>query len=179
MKRKIVLSLSLILIIILSLGATIYAWFGLLEKTPPIIIEQGTLKLGSKLYDEDDNEITEITIETVVPGDVYLYKLVITNKGTLDGNLEVVFNFNSNNEVLLSLVQFELYDPSSGSKLFSDENFTYESDLDGKDSLSLYFKVTFLTALTYDDLIGDDYIEIESIVITLIQKEIVMETETP
>ena len=161
------------LIMVVAIFTAVYAWFSLVEKTQPIIIYSGKIELNAKLYDEDDNEINSLTIDKVVPGDVFNYKLVIKNEGTILGNLETVFNFKVSNNNLKSFIIFDIDDLNlnNDSTTFVSSSYTYLNQLDKDDVITIYFSITISEDLELTDLSGNDVVEIITINIKLTQAD--------
>ena len=106
LKRKLVYSLFMVIITLSILVFVVFAWFLVAEKTDPIIVSTGSLRTACALYygvdsdfdgELDDGsyfEITEAGIEftDVIPGQIYTYKMVIENLGSVDGFLTITIN---------------------------------------------------------------------------------------
>lgn len=124
MKKGIGFIILSIFIMLVAASVTVYAWFGLIEKTQPIIIYSGTVELEALLYDSNEDQITEaITITNVVPGDEYEYTLIIRNLGTIPSKLTVDFSFLTENPNLKDYITFNL---NEDSKDFNNSNYLYE-----------------------------------------------------
>jgi len=104
--KKSVRLLQLILLagsVFLLLGSVTYAWFSKVNQTNVITIDSASLKVEVDLYEAghsltspdntDYNLVTEsITFGRVIPGEVYHFKLVIRNTGSIPGNITVNIN---------------------------------------------------------------------------------------
>lgn len=170
-KNLAVIILSIFLMIG-SLSTAVFAWFGLVEKTQEIIIYSGTVELEVHLYDSDDNEINDITITKVVPGDVHNFKLTIKNLGSIRSDLDVIFTLNASSN-LNENITFTITDTESpvhsGSVTFDEEEYLYENILTYQKEVTLNFSVTIGTSIELEDLLSGFTIEIESIEIILEQ----------
>lgn len=172
MKEKgIVIIIISILIMVVALTTTVYAWFSLVEKTQPIIIYSGKIELDAKLYDEQNNQITSLTIDKVVPGDEYSYFLVIKNQGTLLGDLDVLFNFKVANNNLKSYIIFTIEDEElfTGSTTFNSNSYLYTNQLDKNETITIYFKIKISDNLEVTHLAEDNTVEIKTIQLQLTQ----------
>lgn len=103
--RIIQLLLALFFSIVLFIFVA-YAWFVTLEKTEPIIINTGSLRADCKFYRGidsdydgvlDEGAYEEITAAhlhfvNVIPGQIYTFKLSVTNIGTVSGFLSVTID---------------------------------------------------------------------------------------
>jgi len=101
--------IQLLLMLVCTIGLfffVTFAWYVSLDKTDPIIINTGSLRVECKFYrgidsnydgDLDDDSYVEITeadlhFVNVIPGQVYTFKLTVTNIGTVSGFLSVRMN---------------------------------------------------------------------------------------
>jgi hypothetical protein len=118
--RVIQLGLMIISTAILLVFVT-FAWFATIEKTDPIIITTGTLKIESHFYKGIDSnldgildkvmdndtlvdhyeEVTEegLIFDNVIPGQIYTFRFTFKNNGSIDGvlsvdALDIIDNFN-------------------------------------------------------------------------------------
>lgn len=101
--KKLLYSVIMTLAALSLLITAVFAWFIIMEKTEPIIISTGSLNTSCALYYGvdanfdgilDDDECVEITEEgivfsDVIPGQIYTYKMVVKNLGSVDGMLSV------------------------------------------------------------------------------------------
>ncbi|MFA5449026.1 MAG: hypothetical protein WC292_01110 [Clostridia bacterium] len=109
MKRKLIISILLLVFSTVSLVAVVWGWFTEGSTFRDFIITTGNVESEVTLYylEDFDNdgsldivndavvarEITQLNIENIKPGDVYQYRLDIKNSGTLAGDLLVYFDF--------------------------------------------------------------------------------------
>ena len=109
----------------------------------------------------------------MVPGDVFNYKLVIKNEGTILGDLETVFNFKVSNNNLKSFIIFDIDDLNlnNDSTTFVSSSYTYLNQLDKDDVITIYFSITISEDLELTDLSGNDVVEIITINIKLTQAD--------
>lgn len=98
----------MILMMILTASLTVYityAWFTMSEKSRPIIITTGSLKQSSHFYvgvDENydgtlEGGYTELihgnySISAVIPGQIYTFKIIVINDGSVSGKLSIKMN---------------------------------------------------------------------------------------
>lgn len=122
------ITLMMILTVLLTVYIT-YAWFTVSEKSRPIIITTGSLKQSSHFYvgvDENfDGELeggyTELTqggysIPAVIPGQIYTFKIIVINDGTVPGKLSITMNnIVSNSPELLDYFELVYTDPATTS----------------------------------------------------------------
>lgn len=104
------LFLMMILTMLLTVYIT-YAWFNVTKESKPIIITTGSVKQNSHYYvgvdsnydgtldkDENDQDIYQevfqggFTMQSAIPGQIFTFKLIIINDGTVDGNLSITMN---------------------------------------------------------------------------------------
>lgn len=172
MKEKgIVIIIISILIMVVALTTTVYAWFSLVEKTQPIIIYSGKIELNAKLYDDQNNQITSLIINDVVPGDEFNYSLVIKNEGTILGDLDVLFNFKVANNNLKSYIIFTIEDDDvfTGSTTFNSNSYLYTNELQKNETITIYFKIKISDNLEITHLGEDNTVEIRTIQLQLTQ----------
>ncbi len=106
MKRTLIYSVFTVIVAFFLTVIIVLAWFMVSEKTEPIIITTGALRTECSFYygrdsdfdgELDDGtyvEITEAGIEffNVTPGQIYTYRIVARNLGTVDGLLSITIN---------------------------------------------------------------------------------------
>ncbi len=120
------------LMMLLTAALTIYityAWFTMTEKSKPIIIATGSLNQMSSFYvgiDPDydgifgENDYQKITkanfsISTAIPGQIYSFKFVVINEGTVDGVVTITMNdIVASNVDILSGFTLKYIDANSG-----------------------------------------------------------------
>lgn len=164
-KSSVSLIIISFLLIVASLGAVLYAWFGLVEKTQPILIYSGKIELTAILYDEEENEINNILIDKVIPGDVFTYTLDVKNKGTILGNLDLLYTFDISSN-LKDYIEFSINDNTLE---IVDGEYLYQTTLDKNESKTITFSIKIHEDLEISMLTENDKIIIESIFINLIQ----------
>lgn len=171
MKKRLISSLMLLFITLGVFTTAVAAWF-----TPSaqyinnIIFTAGTIEGSGALYEVADfdrdgtldivggeNVYTakdSITIVAMKPGDVYTYRLDITNIGDLTGELEVYFD--GVDESLKNVLTFssvvkdgdgeEIYGAGVNSKrLAAFQTFASVSGFEPESQVSVFFQITFET----------------------------------
>ncbi|MDY0211166.1 MAG: hypothetical protein RBQ91_07180 [Acholeplasma sp.] len=129
MKKIHLIMSSLVLIAILILLSTvIYGWIISTFRSEPIIVESGSLTMDSAFYIGSDTDkdgvldeqlytlITEagITFNAAMPGEIYTYKLEITNTGSTTGYLSIKANdVLPSIESLYNLLSVKFTDPKT------------------------------------------------------------------
>lgn len=179
MQKKTLLLISLIITFILTASTVVFAWFTVVEKTQPILIYSGSLKLEAELFEISDTEIpitSSYDFGMVVPGDIYKFRLDLVNLGTLDANLAVKITLTNNLSATLRNFFVLNYDGIEPENINND---VHTIDLEtlygiGQSNLSNEMSFTFDLLIDKDILIDDldnngYYIKIESIELTLIQ----------
>lgn len=165
MKKKLIISISMFLIALLSFVTVAIAWFTpTSQSVQNIIVESGEMDVDAKLYqiedfDRDGNpdkvngekvytEVQQLIIEDMKPGDKYSCRLDVKNIGDATGNLNV--NFEGINEDLKDVLSFasEVKDSSGdtiteygtdGKKLFYDSvNLASINDIEDVEESSDY-----------------------------------------
>ena len=124
--------LLLLIPIFLILGVITYAWFAVINKTDPIIIATGSLRVDAKLYykTEVSGTYTEvedggINLNYVIPGKKFYFKLEITNIGSIPGELTVeIINITYTDEGLEGLFDIFFVDPSDVDELEISKSIT-------------------------------------------------------
>lgn len=126
--RVIQITVMLLSSIVLFVFVT-FAWFASLSKTEPIIINTGSLKADCHFYrgiDANQNgtieeteyqEITEahLSFPDIIPGDIFTFKLGVTNQGTIAGFLSIKANgIETDYEDLPDYFAFTFSSPFSG-----------------------------------------------------------------
>lgn len=107
--KKIIISVIMLILSLVSLIAAVYAWFTENININNIIITTGNVDVAAELYrgkdfDKDgvlDTDINgqdiiepavEFNLTDLCPGDIALYRLKVTNTGDYNGLLTVVFS---------------------------------------------------------------------------------------
>lgn len=173
MQKKWLLFLTLFITILLTASTVVFAWFTLVERTQPILIYSGSIKLSANLYlVEDETTKTEITesyaFNNVIPGDIYTFELVVKNDGSLNGDLVIDFSFDKSKELLLEhfSIKYLLQEETFNSL------FKIEEELDKRSAITITFYVEVLPTLENDMIAIGDFVSIENILITLTQREV-------
>lgn len=189
-RMKLLMLFSLLVLVAALTVATTYAWFMFNDSTGPIVITTGTIEVNASLYveNQDNNPKnngtydeytdwkrvnTEFSFTNCSPGEIYVFKLVVKNSGTLDGHLKValrnvyISNGHNENDILNSLNAIYL-NPTIGDDSFVTKNFKdnvvleeviddknyyrlefFEGyQLDSQDTIDLYFKVEIIGSVT-------------------------------
>src|SRR5690554_1300747 len=117
MNKKIILSIMTVIVFMLTISVT-YAWFTNVETSQPIIIKTGSLTADFHFYqklNDDYQEVTEkLNFNNAIPGEIYEFRIVVSNEGTIDGNLtfvidEILFS----NQEILSGFKLSFYNPQT------------------------------------------------------------------
>lgn len=126
--RAKVIKLSIMFIVTAITVITItFAWFVAMNRTDPVIIESGTLRVNALLYygeDEDDSGVVEedeyrlveegISLTNVIPGKEYLFKLEIENEGSVPGHLSInIINIIFSNIIMEDKFEVKFLDPQT------------------------------------------------------------------
>lgn len=113
-KTAIVRILLFVLTLVSFLGSAVFAWSTFVQRTQPIMFYSGRLNVDAKLYklidlnydgiDEDNvyEEVTESFVFTrLVPGQIFSFKIEMTNQGTIPGflKLEMLMNELSDSDI--------------------------------------------------------------------------------
>jgi len=188
LRKVIVTRLILFLFTLIAfLTSAIFAWMTLTEKTDNIIFTTGNLKVEANLYlvhdlnfdginlDYDDTtEIIEpIIFERVTPGQIYTFKLVMKNEGTINGNLKVNLNLDTNvtNSNLKDLFLIEYEEPNNISTNLKDKMLLFDEILLEKNNT-----YTFIFKIIITEDVGNDFkneiVKIDNLEITLDQIQI-------
>jgi len=152
-KRKLIYSIFMVIITLTLTVVIVFAWFIVTEKTDPIIVSTGSLRTSCSLYhgidsdydgELDDGSFIEITesgikFTDVVPGQIYTYKMVVKNRGSVDGFLTV-----SINDIIATAA-----DMYQGFTVSFSEPETKEMNLVNGD-LTLFTDLVLVTGTTYE-----------------------------
>lgn len=190
MKNKArVIKLSIMLIVtFITLIMVTFAWFIAIDKTDPIIIESGTLRVKADLYIHNDinnnGQVDEgeyiladkpISIVNVVPGSVFHFKLEIENLGSVPGNLtiDIIGIEYSDEEKMGSLFEVEFIDPKNEldliTKPISGEEINLFIDKRIEKSSIFTFHFQIVSGQNINDEIAGHWLKLSSFLITLNQ----------
>lgn len=175
-RRNLIVIILSSIIMFVALSTFVYAWFSLVEKTQEIIIYSGRIELEAKLFElGEEEEITEISLTNVIPGDVFSYELTVENIGTIIGDLEILFTFNISNEALREFIIFEIEVPDNSftdSTDVTDLTYLYQSELEPfeDEPMTIYFNIRISTELELEHLNEGDKIILQTIFIKLSQQ---------
>lgn len=185
-KAKVIRLFIMFTFSLITLITVTFAWFIAIDKTDPIIIKSGTLKVSASLYigldtDEDGNveeseySIVEepINLTNVLPGNIYYFKLKIENLGSVPGHLSVdAINIIYSDDIMKNTFKFDFVNPKSSEEetlfIFDEEINLFENFVINKESsLQFYFKIIG------DEIINTDMqghsLKLSSFLITLDQ----------
>ena len=185
-KAKVIRLFIMFTFSLITLITVTFAWFIAIDKTDPIIIKSGTLKVSASLYigldtDEDGNveeseySIVEepINLTNVLPGNIYYFKLEIENLGSVPGHLSVdAINIIYSDDIMKNTFKFDYVNPKSSEEetlfIFDEEINLFENFVINKESsLQFYFKIIG------DEIINTDMqghsLKLSSFLITLDQ----------
>lgn len=160
-----------------------FAWFASVSKTEPIIIETGSLKVECKFYrgfdDDGELEFVEITeahlvFEKALPGNIYTFKLTVTNIGSVAGNLSIIANgIEASNPGVLDYFYIEFTEPEeetiylseddNGSLLLFEDYF-----LESNTSFDFLFTIHIDGNTSGNDL-KEQSLSIENFIVNLVQ----------
>ncbi|MFA6626949.1 MAG: hypothetical protein WCQ80_04055 [Bacilli bacterium] len=188
-----ILFLMMILTVLLTVYIT-YAWFTVTEKSQPIIISTGSLKQSSRFYvgiDSnydgvlDDGSYQELVhggfeVSALIPGQIYTFKIVVINEGTVDGNLSVTMNnIITTNDDILSEFLLSYVNPVTGLTVDKtlDERINQDIDLFLnktvlKDSGLFEFDFTIEALGTIPSTLRNVNLTITNYIISLVQNDI-------
>ncbi|MCK9470984.1 MAG: hypothetical protein M0Q88_04445 [Bacilli bacterium] len=185
-KAKVIRLFIMFTFSLITLITVTFAWFIAIDKTDPIIIKSGTLKVSASLYigldtDEDGNveeseySIVEepINLTNVLPGNIYYFKLEIENLGSVPGHLSVdAINIIYSDDIMKNTFKFDFVNPKSSEEetlfIFDEEINLFEDFVIYKESsLQFYFRIIG------DEIINTDMqghsLKLSSFLITLDQ----------
>lgn len=108
MKKTVVIRIVLFLLTLISfLTTTVFAWSTFVQRTQPIMFYSGRLSVEAKLFQlvdpnydgiDLDDEYVEITesyeFTKLVPGQVFSFKIEVTNNGNIPGYLKLAMFIN-------------------------------------------------------------------------------------
>lgn len=99
MRNKRIRKIQIFVILLTSFlmfGSVTFAWYAKVEQTDIIKIESASLKVDAKLYfagNDNSNPFNlvsdQLAINEILPGEVFYFKLIVKNEGTIKGNLSV------------------------------------------------------------------------------------------
>ncbi len=146
--------LILIIISIVLTGATlitaVFAWFTHSNAEQSIVFSTGTIEVEAELYQANDPDCdgvfdpatayqlktSAIEINNVVSGQIYSFKLVVKNQGTIPGSLKITLmnlpNMTINNALTLKYSELDQSTYANTKTVFPNGNFVIAS----MDSLS-------------------------------------------
>lgn len=140
-KSKIILSLlTMAFTIVLALYIS-FAWFTMIESTEPILINTGSLRVTTGLYQAEFDQVGNITkytkieegdltINLVTPGQKLSYRIIAQNNGTIPGKLSITVNDIVGDMAMLSGFKIDFIDPTNNEAkaVFLDSVEPNESD---------------------------------------------------
>ncbi|MDY0276553.1 MAG: hypothetical protein RBQ97_00560 [Acholeplasma sp.] len=177
--RKTMIILAFLMLAV-SLVTVVFAWFSLVEKTQIIIIKAGDFSARVKLYqvmEPDNEEINEINISNVVPGDEFNYLLTVKNMGIITANLTVSFTFLDSEYNSIKFRNYFTLSYSFDGENYSEANISNDLVLLNQESIiasgekNVYFRIDVNTNLTKEVYTDGAYFAINSIVVLLQQGE--------
>ena len=186
-KAKVIKLTIMLIVTAITFIMVTFAWFIAIDKTDPIIIESGTLRVNANLYIWKDNnqdgliqesEYVEVTDEinnltNVLPGSVYYFKLTMENEGSVPGQLTVdIINIEYSDEIMHNAFKIDFLDPVANEET---EKYIVGEDLNvfrdyvvGKESIFLfYFKIVGDESISSD--MAGEYLRLTSFLVTLNQ----------
>lgn len=144
-----------ILTIIIFTSSAVFAWVAFVERTQPIILYSGKLSAQATLYqlidpdfdgEDPSNNYLEINqsydFYKIIPGQVYAFKLVIVNTGTITSNLsiEMLLGYQSDPTVKDNiLITYE--DPIIRTQSLDSMMLFNEYELEASGTYTFYFKM--------------------------------------
>lgn len=187
-KAKVIKLLFMLIITSITLITATFAWFIAFNKTDPIIITSGTLKVDASLYmgedsngngqiDEDEyviltDEIKNIT--NVLPGTEYSFKLVINNLGSVSGHLSVnIIRIEYSNPIMYNSFKINYDSPNNIdeniSKFIIGEELSVFSEyvIEKESEFSFYFKIIGDESISSE--MAGHYLHLSSFLVTLDQ----------
>lgn len=189
-----ILFLMMILTTVLTVYIT-YAWFTVSEKSKPIIITTGSLRQTSSFWHGIDPDFDGIfgedaydkitkggyLIENLTPGQIYSFKILVRNEGTVDGTVIITMNnIVADNELLLSGLTLRYIDPLTdlpvektladnvNNKIVLVENYV----ISGSFSEQFTFKFTIEANGTIPATLNNASLLITNYIISLVQADI-------
>lgn len=183
MQKRVLLIITLIVSIIITATTVVFAWFTVIEKTQPIFIYSGSVKTEAELFVLDKNAVyqpvnSEYSFNNVVPNQMFNFKLVVVNQGTLDANLLLKLSFLNDNPTLLDYLILS-YEEITVNPLTSEYNFElvnnliegsyYVEEVEQYNSLTFNFSLQVSPLLTKEDILNMNKLVLKNIEITLVQ----------
>ncbi|HHX76213.1 MAG TPA: hypothetical protein GX698_02410 [Acholeplasmataceae bacterium] len=170
MKRTTFIVRIVLFILTLSafLGSAVFAWVAFVEKTQPIMLYSGGLTAEAKLfiledpdYDGEDinNEYTQIVsayhLTRVQPGQIFTFKLEVTNIGTIPAHLKVNLEIDAtSNSNLLDVMHIAYTSPMNVNQSLSSMMLFESEYIDKSETYVFYFNIV-ITEFVGNSLKGD------------------------
>lgn len=184
---KVIQLLLMLIVTLITLVTVTFAWFIVITKTDPIIIESGSLRVNASLYigkDTNDNKVIEedeyvlITdeiknLKNVLPGTIYSFKLVIYNAGSASGHLSVdMINIIYSDEVMqnsFKIVYNHPIDNIETTKFIGNDELAIfkEFVLTEKTTYSFYFRIIGSENISAE--MAGHFLKLSSFLVTLDQ----------
>lgn len=181
--KVMLLMIMTLLVIVLTIQVT-FAWLSRIERSAPIIIETGSLKLNTSLFVLEDDEYNPITsaiyFQDVIPGESYHFKVIFENKGTVNGVLTFSINDLSSTIVdTLTSFQIEFINPSTADLMAIEfnqhqngsitlfENYLVFDKYHENNKLEFFFTINVLDTL--GSISKNDVVKINSFLANIIQ----------
>jgi len=124
-KAKVIKLSAMLLSTIITVVTVTFAWFVGMDRTDPVIIESGNLRVSATLYYKNEqNEFEEVeeslSLDHVIPGKVYNFKLEITNNGTIDGHLSItIINIKYSDDIMKEKFELSFLNPNDNNQEIS------------------------------------------------------------
>src|SRR5690554_1311666 len=159
-KAKVIKLSAMLLSTIITVVTVTFAWFVGMDKTEPVIIESGNLRVSATLYYKNEqNEFEEVeeslSLDHVIPGKVYNFKLEITNNGTIDGHLSITIkNIKYSDDIMKNKFELTFPNPNDNNQKISKmiENIDLlifeEYVLGSQNSFEFHFTITGTESIT-------------------------------
>lgn len=127
-KQNFIASIIMLVSVVILLSGIVFAWIISTFKSDPILIESGTVTMESSFYQGvdsnkdgtlDDGTYTVITeagldFGAVIPGEVYSYKIVVENTGSITGYLSIdIKDIIPSDPALFNLLSIRYLDPNT------------------------------------------------------------------
>lgn len=157
MRKVVVLrAIMFMFTLIAFLTSAVFAWMTFSEQTQPILIYHGNIKefievyqLVDPNYDGEDpnNQYTQLigpkVFTNVIPGQIYAFKLEVTNLGTIPAHLKVELNLDLSSDSDLKAVIKITYDNPIQTDMFLENNMLLfdEIVLNPEQTYVFHFKI--------------------------------------
>jgi hypothetical protein len=185
-QRKLMFILSIIISIVMLSASFVIAWSLINFETEPIIIQTGTLEADVTFFQANDTnldgildggftEITEgnILFATLIPGQIYTFRLIIENIGSIDGELKLsIFEVISSQNDLLDSLDIKYINPITTNLeiiAINSANITLFEDYVLQSSDTLTFDFTIEVKTTLNSLLSNEQITISAFEVRLDQ----------